>query len=32
LISGIYKVDDAIEAFEKNKQKDTIKILLDFNE
>lgn len=30
LISGIYKVDDAIEAFEKNKQKDTIKILLDF--
>lgn len=31
LISGIYKIDDAIEAFEKNKQKDTIKILLDFN-
>lgn len=31
LISGIYKANDAIEAFEKNKQKDTIKILLDFN-
>lgn len=27
-ISGIYKMDDAIEAFEKNKEKDTIKILV----
>ena len=31
LISGIYPADNAIEAFEKNKQKDTLKILLDFN-
>lgn len=30
LISGIYSVDDAIEAFEKNKEKDTLKILLRF--
>ena len=30
LISGIYSVDDAIEAFEKNKEKDTLKILLKF--
>lgn len=27
-ISGVYKIDDAIEAFEKNKEKDTLKILL----
>lgn len=27
-ISGIYQIDDAIEAFEKNKDKNTIKILL----
>lgn len=30
LISGIYSADDAIEAFEKNKEKDTLKILLRF--
>lgn len=30
LISGVYNVDDAIEAFEKNKEKDTLKILLEF--
>ena len=30
LISGIYSVDDAIDAFEKNKEKDTLKILLKF--
>ena len=30
-ISGIYNVDDAIEAFEKNKEKDTLKILLKFD-
>ena len=30
LISGIYPVDDAIEAFEKNKEKDTLKILMKF--
>ena len=28
LISGIYKFDNAIEAFEKNKEKDTLKVLL----
>lgn len=28
LISGTYSFDDAIEAFEKNKEKDTLKILL----
>ena len=28
LISGIYSIDDAIEAFEKNKEKDTLKVLL----
>ena len=28
LISGIYSIDDAIEGFEKNKEKDTLKILL----
>jgi len=27
-ISGVYKIDDAIEAFEKNREKDTLKILL----
>ena len=31
MISGRYKADDAIKAFEKNKEKDTLKILLDFN-
>ena len=30
LISGIYNINDAIEAFEKNKQKDTLKVLLKF--
>ena len=30
LISGVYSVDDAIEGFEKNKEKDTLKILLKF--
>ena len=28
LISAVYKFDDAIEAFEKNKEKDTLKVLL----
>lgn len=28
LISGIYSIDDAQEAFEKNKEKDTLKVLL----
>lgn len=28
LISGIYTIENAIEAFEKNKEKDTLKILL----
>ena len=27
-ISGIYEIDNAIEAFEKNREKDTLKILL----
>lgn len=31
LISGIYNVDNAIEAFEKNKEKDTLKVLLKFD-
>ena len=31
LISGIYNVDDAIKAFEKNKEKDTLKVLLKFD-
>lgn len=31
LISAVYKADKAIEAFEKNKEKETLKILLDFN-
>ena len=30
LISGVYSVDDALEAFEKNKEKDTLKILIKF--
>ena len=30
LISATYSVDDAIEAFEKNKEKDTLKVLLKF--
>jgi len=30
LISATYNVDDSIEAFEKNKEKDTLKVLLKF--
>ena len=30
LISGMYDFDDALKAFEKNKQKDTLKVLLKF--
>lgn len=30
LISGVYGVDKAIEAFEKNKEKDTLKVLIKF--
>ena len=30
LISATYDVDDAIEAFERNKEKDTLKVLLKF--
>lgn len=30
LISGIYPIDDAIKGFEKNKEKDTLKVLLKF--
>ena len=30
LISGEYAVDNALEAFEKNKEKDTLKVLLTF--
>lgn len=30
LVSGVYNVDDAIEAFEKNKEKSTLKVLLKF--
>lgn len=30
MISGKYKADDAIEAFEKNKEKDTLKVLIEF--
>ncbi len=30
LISGVYPVDKAIEAFEKNKEKDTLKVLIKF--
>lgn len=31
MISAIYDVDDAIEAFECNKKKDTLKVLIRFN-
>ena len=30
LISANYSIDDAIEAFEKNKEKETLKVLLQF--
>ena len=30
LISAVYSVDNAIEAFEKNKEKDTLKVLIKF--
>ena len=30
LISGTYNIDKALEAFEKNKEKDTLKVLLKF--
>lgn len=30
LISGVYSVDKAIDAFEKNKEKDTLKVLIKF--
>lgn len=30
LVSGVYSVDKAIEAFDKNKQKDSLKVLLKF--
>lgn len=30
-ISGIYSVDNAIDAFEKNKAKDTLKVLIKFD-
>ena len=30
LISATYSIDDAIEGFEKNKEKDTLKVLLKF--
>lgn len=30
LISGIYSIDNAIEGFEKNKEKNTLKVLLKF--
>lgn len=30
LISARYKADEAIEAFEKNKEKETLKVLIDF--
>ena len=30
LISAIYNADDAIEAFEKNKEKETLKVLIKF--
>lgn len=30
LISAVYSVDDAIEAFEKNKERDVLKVLLKF--
>ncbi len=31
MISGIYGIDDAIEAFERNKDKDSVKVLLKFD-
>lgn len=31
MISGIYDIDNAIEAFEKNKEKDTLKVLIKFD-
>lgn len=31
LISAKYKADDAIEAFEKNKEKDVLKVLIEFD-
>ena len=31
MISGIYNIDNAIEAFDKNKEKDTIKVLIKFD-
>lgn len=31
LISARYKVDDAIKAFEKNKEKDVLKVLIEFD-
>ncbi len=31
LISARYKADDAIEAFEKNKEKDVLKVLIEFD-
>lgn len=30
MISGIYNIENALEAFEKNKEKDTLKILIKF--
>lgn len=30
LVSGVYDVDKSLEAFEKNKEKDTLKVLLKF--
>lgn len=31
LISGIYNIDDAIEGFERNKEKDSLKVLIKFD-
>ena len=31
LISATYSIDNAIEAFEKNKEKNTLKVLLKFD-
>ncbi|MBR1943229.1 alcohol dehydrogenase catalytic domain-containing protein [bacterium] len=31
MISGIYNIDNAIEAFERNKDKDSIKVLIKFD-
>jgi threonine dehydrogenase-like Zn-dependent dehydrogenase len=30
LITDVYEIDNAIEAFEKNKAKDSIKVLIKF--